>query len=102
MLALAIDWSAVRTQPNLEKRSDLALQYADSILDEARDQYKKGEFEKTKSSLGQVQEAVDLSYDSLLATGKDPRRSSGPFKRAEKATRELLRRLDGLHQAMSV
>ena len=53
-------------------------------------------------ALGEVKDAVTLSYDSLVATGKNPRKSSGPFKKAEKATRELLRRLLGFRDSMSV
>ena len=36
-----------------------------------------------------------------MATGKDPRRNSKPFKEAEKSTREILRRLEGLNDLMS-
>ena len=44
---------------------------------------------------------AQLSYDSLVATGKDPRRNSNPFKDAEKSTRQILRRLDSLSDLMS-
>src|SRR3954467_1221611 len=96
VLALVLDLSSVKSEPKLEKRSELALQYAASALDDAKVAYREGRFEQTQASLGQVQEAVSLSYESLLATGKNPRKSSKPFKDAEKATRELLRRLSGL------
>jgi len=99
---MAVDWASVQAQPNLEKRADMALSYAESALNAARDSYKKSDFDKSKASLMEVQTAVDLAYESLTATGKDARRRSGPFKKAEKATRQLLRRLDGLHQTMSV
>jgi uncharacterized protein YigA (DUF484 family) len=36
-----------------------------------------------------------------MATGKDARRNSRPFKEAEKATRQILRRLDSLSDLMS-
>jgi hypothetical protein len=102
MLALALDLGSVKTEPKLEKRSELALQYANSALDSAKTAYQEGRFEQTQHALGQVKDAVTLSYDSLLATGKNPRKSSGPFKSAEKATRELLRRLLGFRDSMSV
>ncbi|MEO5924288.1 MAG: hypothetical protein ABIR70_10720 [Bryobacteraceae bacterium] len=102
MLALALDLGSVKTEPKLEKRSELALQYANSALDSAKTAYQEGRFEQTQEALGQVKDAVTLSYDSLLATGKNPRKSSGPFKSAEKATRELLRRLLGFRDSMSV
>lgn len=101
-IAFALDLSSVKSEPKLEKRSELALQYASSALDTAKAAYRDGQFEQTQAALGEVQSAVSLSYESLLATGKNPRKSSKPFKDAEKATRELLRRLAGLRDAMSV
>lgn len=101
LLALALDLGAVRGEPKLEKRSELALQYANSALDAAKAAYQDGKFEQTQAALGEVKEAVDLSYESLLATGKNPRKSSKPFKDAEKATRELLRRLTSFRDFMS-
>jgi hypothetical protein len=102
ILALALDLSSVKSEPKLEKRSELALKYANAALDSARSAYQEGRFEKTQTHLGEVKDAVELSYDSLLATGKNPRKSSGAFKNAEKATRELLRRLLGFRDSMSV
>ena len=100
-LLLALDLTAVTSEPKLEKRSELALKYADSALDSARDAYKKGDVEASKAALGEVEAGVKLSYDSLMATGKDPRRSSRPFKDAEKSTRQILRRLESLSDLMS-
>ena len=100
-LLLALDLTAIKSEPKLEKRSELALKYADSALDSARDAYKKGDAEASKAALGEVEAGVKLSYDSLMATGKDPRRSSRPFKDAEKSTRQILRRLDSLSDLMS-
>ncbi len=99
--ALALDLSSVRGEPKLEKRSEKALEYAESAIDTARDAYQEGKFQQTEQALGEVQEAVDLSYESLLATGKNPRKDSKHFKKAEKATREILRRLSGLRDLMS-
>jgi hypothetical protein len=101
MLMLALDLTGIKSEPKLEKRSQLALQFADSALDSARDLYKKGELDACRTALGEVQEGVQLSYDSLMATGKDPRRNSKPFKDAEKSTRQILRRLDSLSDLMS-
>lgn len=100
-LMLALDLSGIKSEPKLEKRSQLALQFADSELDSARDLYKKGDLDGCRSALSEVEAGVQLSYDSLMATGKDPRRDSKPFKYAEKATREILRRLDSLSDLMS-
>lgn len=100
-LVLALDLAGIKAEPKLEKRSQLALQFANSALDSARDLYKKGELDACRSALGEVEAGVQLSYDSLMATGKDPRRNSKPFKEAEKSTREILRRLDNLSDLMS-
>lgn len=100
-LTLAFDLAVVKQEPKLDKRSDLALAYADTAVSTARKAYEEGRFEQSQSALQEVVAAVNLSYDSLRATGKDPRKNSGPFKRAEKATRELLRRLAGLRGMMS-
>lgn len=101
MNLLAADLTGIKAEPKLEKRSQLALQYADAELNTARDAYNKGDLDATRAALGEVEAGVQLSYDSLLATGKDPRRNSKPFKDAEKATRQILRRLDSLSAFMS-
>jgi len=90
----------VKAEANLERRSDLALEYANSALDAAREAYKSGDIDKTKSALDEVEQSIDLSYDSLADSGKDPHKS-GAFKRAELKARELVRRLDGLVQSAS-
>jgi hypothetical protein len=94
------DLGAVKSEPNLEKRSDRALDNANLALDAARDAYGRGEVEQSKAALEQVGASVDLAYESLQQTGKDPRRN-GKFKQAELRMRELLRRLEGFGQTMS-
>lgn len=98
----ATDLGTIKKEPNLERRSDLALQYANSALDTARDAYAAGDVDKTGAAIEEVGSSVDLAYDSLEQTGKDPRRSPKFFKRAEMSTRQLLRRLDGMIESMSV
>jgi hypothetical protein len=96
------DLAELKADPNLEKRSDKALQYAAADLDEARDNYNAGKIGEAKSALQQIREAVDFSYESLKETGKDPRKHPKHFKRAEVKLRELLRRLHGLMDQWSV
>jgi hypothetical protein len=98
---LAFDLAAVKSEPNLERRSDRALENAHAALDSARAAYKSSDFDATQSALEEVRESVDLSYQSLRETGKEARRSQA-FKRAELRTRELLRRLEGLRESFSV
>src|SRR5262245_36578165 len=100
-LALAFDLAAVKSEPNLEKRSDRALDNANVALDAARDAYNNGDYDQSQAQLDEVGASVDLAYESLTQTGKDPRRSPKWFKRAELRTRELLRRLEGLRDTVS-
>jgi hypothetical protein len=100
-LLLAIDLTGIKSEPALEKRSEMALQYADSEINAAREAYNNGDYEKSQAALREVSEAVDVSYQSLVATGKDPRKHSGHFKLAEKATRQILRRLENLRDLMT-
>ena len=48
----------------------------------------------------ELRDSVDLAYQSLVDSGKSARRSPKFFKRAELKTRELMRRLEGLVQAV--
>ncbi len=97
---LFFDLGPAKQEPNLEKRSDLALKNAGTALDSVRDAYQEGDLAKVKSALEEASESVELAHESLQATRKNPR-SAGSFKRAELATRQLLRRMDGLRQVMS-
>lgn len=101
ILFLAADLAAIKSEPNLERRSDLALDYAYTALASARDSYAAGEVAKWRASLGEVRDAVTLSYESLGQAGKNPRNDKH-FKHAEVKTRELLRRLDGARDDISV
>lgn len=100
--ALGFDLSTIKSEPNLEHRSELALVNANAALDTARTAYDSGDAAKVDSALEEVQESVDLAYDSLSSTGKDPRRSPKYFKKAEMSIRLLLRRLEGVAQNFSV
>ncbi len=100
ILCLAFDLAAIRQEPNLERRSDLALANASTAMDAARDA--ASDEPKMKAALEEVRQSVDLAYQSLVDSGKSARRSPKFFKRAELKTRELMRRLEGLAQAVDV
>lgn len=100
-VTLAADLAAVRAEPNLEKRSKLALENAEQALKEAREAYGNGDLKQTSAYIMEVQDSVLLAQTSLRETGKDPRRSPKWFKRAEIKTRDLLRKLDAFNQEMS-
>ena len=98
---LSFDLGAIKSEPNLEHRSELALTNANSALDAARNAYDSGDEAKAEAALEEVRESVDLAYDSLSSTGKDPRRSPKYFKKAEMSIRLLLRRIEGVAQSFS-
>ena len=100
MVCLAFDLAAIKLEPNLERRSDLALQNASAAMDAARDASAAGDIGKVKSSLEELRESVDLAYQSLVDSGKSARRNPKFFKRAELKTREIMRRLEGLGNAV--
>jgi hypothetical protein len=97
----AIDLNSVQQEPNLEKRNQLAIEFANSALDAARSAYQANDLDKTRASLDDAGEAVSLSYDSLKQTGKEARRDPKLFKRTELATRQMLRRIEGMAEGMN-
>ena len=93
--------ASIQQEPNLEKRNQLAIEFANSALDTARTAYQANDMDKTRASLDDAGEAVDLAYDSLKQTGKEARRDPKLFKRTELATRQMLRRIDGMAEGMN-
>jgi hypothetical protein len=99
---VAEDLAAAKAEPNLEKRSRLALNNAEAAFKAAQDAYlKNGDVQSTDARLDEVAQSVDLAYQSLLATGKNPSRSPKHFKHTEIHTRDLLRRLGDFREQMS-
>jgi hypothetical protein len=101
-LAMASGLESVKAEPNLEKRSEKALAYAGEVVTAMRGALDNNDVEKIQTQLREFGEAVDLSLDSLKATGKNARKSPKHFKRAETKLRELQRRLETLRQDMSI
>jgi hypothetical protein len=99
--SLRADLKQAMAEPNLEKRSRLALENASAAYQTARSAYDAGENEKVTAAAVEITESVDLAYTSLMKTGKDPRRSPKWFKQAEIETRGLLRKIEGFQQQMS-
>jgi hypothetical protein len=97
---LRADLREAKAEPNLGKRSMLALDNAFNALTQARDAYTKGQNAQVDRFTKEIQESVELADTSLQQTGKNPRKSPKWFKRAESSTRDLLRRLDAFQQAM--
>jgi hypothetical protein len=96
------DLSEAKAEPNLEKRSKLALDNAEEALKTAREAYAKGENAQVAALATEIRESVELANTSLEGTGKNPRKSPKWFKRAEIQTRDLLKRLNVFQQDMNV
>ena len=97
---LRADLKRAMAEPNLEKRSGLALDNAAAALKAAREAYDKNDSDLTAKYAAEIQESVDLAYDSLMKTGKNPRNSPRWFKPAEISTRDLSRKLDTFQRDM--
>lgn len=104
LVAGGVVWAGldgIRAEPNLERRSALAMDNAVAALKEAREAYGAGDLKKTAAKIEEVQESVELMFLSLTQTNKDPRRSPKWFKRAEIQSRDLLRSMDTLQHDMN-
>jgi hypothetical protein len=99
--AMRADLKKAMAEQNLEKRSRLALENARSAYQAAREAYQKGELEHLQELANEIEQSVDLAYQSLEQTGKNPRSSPRYFKSAEQETSQLARRIEGLQQEMS-
>ena len=100
ILCLASDLASIKVVPNLERRSELALENASAAMDVARDA--ASDEVKLKPALQELRDSVELAYQSLVDSGKSARRNPKFFKKAELKTRELMRRLEGLALAADV
>ena len=99
LLALG-DMAAVKSEPDPEKRSELALMNADRAIDAARQAYKDGDDQAAQSAIQEVGESVELSYDALVHAHKAPRKSKY-YKSAELKVRALMRRLTSFRDEVS-
>ncbi len=95
------DLKRAMAEPNLEKRSKLALENAKAAYQAAREAYSKGEMDQVRALAEEIEESVGLAFDSLEQTGKNPRSSPRYFKSAEQETSMLARRIDGFQQDMN-
>jgi len=101
-VTLQADLAAVKAEPNLEKRSQLALQHAEEEISAAKKAYDAGDLNQFKQRVEEIGELAELSYDSLEDTGKRARRAPKWFKRAEQKLLGLLRRIDSLGKDVSL
>jgi hypothetical protein len=100
-LPLHADLKSAKAEPDLGKRSKLALDNASAMLKALREAYNAGERQRVTEAADEYVDSVNLASESLKATGKNPRRSPKWFKQAEIATRDLLKKLDTLQHDLN-
>lgn len=93
LFLIAADIEAVKSEPDLERRSELALANADKQIDAAKQAFSGGDEKAQEQALGEVQELVNVSYDALEHANRAPRKSKY-YKNAEMKVTALLRRLN--------
>lgn len=94
-------WPEVEAETDLEKQSQLALDYARSQVDEAVKDYLDGRPEDARATLERIVRASEVAQDSLEETGKHPRKKPKHFKKAEIATRKLVRDLESAQEKLA-
>jgi hypothetical protein len=94
------DLDTVKGEPDLNRRSELALVNADAKIDQARQAYQAGDEAAEAAAIQEVAESVTLSYDALEKTHGAPRKSRY-YKRAELKVSALMRRLSGFRDEVS-
>ncbi len=97
---LRADLKAALAEHDLGRRSKLALDNAGAAMKAAREAYQQGDSKAVSVAAKEIQESVDLAWDSLESTGKNPRKSPRWFKQAEIETRNLLKKLETLQHDM--
>jgi hypothetical protein len=99
LLAFA-DIAAVKSEPDLERRSELALANADKDMDAAKQAYSGGDDQGEQQALAELRDLVDVSYDALEHSKQAPRKSKY-YKNAELKLTALLRRLNSFRDQVS-
>jgi hypothetical protein len=89
------DIATVKTEPDPNRRSELALLNADEKIDQARQAFQAGNEGAEDAAIQEVAESVTLCYASLEQTHGEPRKSRY-YKHAELKINALMRRLNGL------
>ncbi|MGO9239638.1 MAG: hypothetical protein ACLQBJ_02420 [Bryobacteraceae bacterium] len=98
----AVDLDAVRKEPDLQKRCELALDAAVAALKDARAlPTEGGSVADLKKDMDMMVQAVELSLQSLRDTGKRPSKLGKYYKKGELRTRNMLRQLENLVQAIA-
>ncbi|MDR3717757.1 MAG: hypothetical protein P4K98_03080 [Bryobacteraceae bacterium] len=98
----AADLETVKKEPDLQKRSNLALDAAMAALKDARAlPAEGGSSADLQKDMDTMIEAVELSLQSLRDTGKRPNKLTSYYKRGELKTHEMQKQMENLVQALA-
>lgn len=95
-----LDIASVKSEPDPNRRSELALMNADEKLEGARQAYMAGNEAVEEKDIQEVTESVVLCYASLEESHQSPRKSKY-YKRAELKVSALMRRMSGFRDDVS-
>jgi len=98
----AADLDAVKKEPDLLKRSEMALEVAADALKHARElPAEGGSVSDLQKDMDTLVQGVELSLQALHDTGKHPNKLSKYYKKGELRTREMIKHLENLSQAIA-
>lgn len=95
------DLSDIRKEPAPERRFELSIDRADTLLKETRSLADQGDIKKLADVLEDVAGACELGLQSLRDTGKRPSKLGKYYKKGELRTRDYIRRLENLENALN-
>ena len=91
----------IKAEPSADKRAMKALDYAGKSLGSVREHMQASNMDDLKKSLAEFQQAMDLTMQSLGATGKNPAKNPNQFKKVELRVREYMRKLKTLEHDLN-
>jgi hypothetical protein len=94
------DLESVKAEPDLNRRSELALLNADDKIDAARQAYQAGNEAAEEAAIQEVADSVAICYQALEQTHGAPRKNRY-YKKAELKVSALMRRLSGFRDEVS-
>ena len=96
------DLAAIKADPVPDKRAIRALEHAGRTLANIRETFSKANLPELKQQFAEFSEAMELTVDSLTATGKNPAKNPNLFKKTELQLRIYMRKLKTLEHDLNV
>lgn len=95
------DLTEIKAEPSADKRAMKALDYAGKSLGSIREHLQGSSIDELRKGLAEFQDAMDLTMESLGATGKNPAKNPNQFKKVELRIREYMRKLKTLEHDLN-